>query len=178
MNLKEKYLKQVIPALQKELNQSNIHALPEIKKVVLNVGLGANSKEDQYVANVEKTLQAITGQKPVPTKARQSIAGFKVREGQIVGLKVTLQGRRMYEFVDKLVNVALPRVRDFRGLNPKSIDRQGNMTIGFREHLAFPEINPDAVDTIHGLEVIIKTSAQNQKESKALFELLGFPFKK
>lgn len=178
MKLKEKYTKQVIPALQKELNQKNIQALPALEKVVLNVGLSANLKDDQYVSNVEKTLLAITGQKPVPTKAKQSIAGFKVREGQVVGLKVTLQGKRMYDFVDKLINVTLPRIRDFRGLETKSIDRQGNLSIGFREHLAFPEIDPDAVDKIHGLEVIIKTTAQNQQTGKALLVTMGFPFKK
>jgi large subunit ribosomal protein L5 len=135
-------------------------------------------KDDKYIDNIEKTLTAITGQKPVKTHARQSISGFKIREGQIVGMKVTLHGSRMYNFVDKLIHTVIPRIRDFRGLDQKSLDQQGNLNIGFREHLAFPEINPDAVDTAHGLEVVIKTTASNKDQGLKLFKLLGFPFKK
>jgi len=178
LSLKEKYNKQVVPVLQEELQVKNIQALPRLEKAVVNVGLSKGLKDDSFIKNVENTLTIITGQKPQPTKARQSIAGFKIREGQVVGMKVTLLGNRMYSFVNKLINIALPRIRDFRGLNIKSVDRQGNMTIGLQENLVFPEIDPDAVDTIHGLEIVIKTTAKTKEEGTKLLTLLGFPFKK
>lgn len=176
-SLKQKYIEDVVPALKESLGVTNANALPRITKVTVNVGLGERLKDEAYIEMVENTLRAITGQQPVRTKARLSIAGFKIREGMVVGVKVTLRGEKMYAFVDKLVNIAFPRVRDFRGISPKVIDRQGNMSVGFREHLAFPEVNPDAVDTIHGLEVVITTSAQTKEEGQQLFTLLGFPFK-
>lgn len=178
MNLREKYTKEVSPALKQELGLKNVLEVPKITKVVVNVGLGNSGKDDAYFDTVEKTLVTITGQKPVRTVAKKSIAGFKIREGMVVGMKVTLRGNRMYSFVDKLINITLPRIRDFRGLRLKSVDRQGNLSIGFSENLAFPEINPDAVDTMHGLEVVISTSAKTKEDGIKLLTLLGFPFRK
>ncbi len=174
--LKQKYIEDVVPALKEALGVKSALSVPRIEKVTVNVGLGERLKDDSYIEMVENTLAAITGQKPVRTKARLSIAGFKIREGMTVGVKVTLRGEKMYAFVDKLINVTLPRVRDFRGISPKVIDRQGNVSIGFKEHMAFPEVNPDSVDAIHGLEVVMTTSAETKDEGKQLFTLLGFPF--
>lgn len=176
--LKQKYTEDVVPALKESLGVKSTLSVPRIEKVTINVGLGERLKDDSYIEMVENTLAAITGQKPVRTKARLSIAGFKIREGMTVGVKVTLRGEKMYAFVDKLINITLPRVRDFRGISPKVIDRQGNVSIGFKEHMAFPEVNPDSVDAIHGLEVVMTTSATTKDEGKQLFTLLGFPFKK
>lgn len=176
--LKEKYQKEVIPAMQEQFGITNVMAVPKINKVTINIGLGQNLKDSRYLEIVEDTLRRITGQNPVKTKARKSIAGFKIREGAIVGMKVTIRGKRMWNFVDKLVNVVFPRVSDFRGIDPKVIDRGGNFSYGFKEHIAFPEINPDEIEHLHGLEVVISTTANNQKEGLALFTGLGFPFKK
>ncbi|MFH1610824.1 MAG: 50S ribosomal protein L5 [Patescibacteria group bacterium] len=177
-NFKEKIQKEVIPAMQEKFGYKNKLAVPKIEKVTLNVGISANKKDDKFLELVENTLTRITGQKPVFTKARMSVSSFKIREGNVVGAKVTLRKQRMNDFVEKLINITLPRVRDFRGLFLKSIDRSGNLTIGFKENLAFAEINPDEVEKVHGLEIVITTSAKNKEEGTELLKLLGFPFKK
>jgi large subunit ribosomal protein L5 len=151
---------------------------PKLNKVVLNVGFGRHVKEKAYVANVVKSLEKISGQKPVLTKARQSIATFKIREGMVIGASVAMRGTRMYDFVEKLVNISFPRIRDFRGISAKSVDRAGNLTIGFKEHIAFPEIGVDDLDNLFGLEVCLATSAKTRDEGFELFKLMGFPFKK
>ncbi len=176
MNLKEKYQKEVLKAMREKFGYKNNLAVPRILKVVLNVGIG-RAKDDPKVMEVaENTLIRISSQKPVAKRAKKSISAFKVRQGMPVGLMVTLRGQRMWDFLTKLVAIALPRVRDFRGLEPKSIDQQGSLNIGFQEHLVFPEIKSDEVEKIHGLEVAIATSAKSQKEGLELFKLLGFPF--
>ncbi|MBI4268364.1 50S ribosomal protein L5 [Candidatus Uhrbacteria bacterium] len=172
------YQKKVIPELQKQFDFKNAFQVPRITKVTLNVGVGKSLKDPNYVGIVEDSLARIAGQKPVRTKAKKSIASFKVRAGQVVGLSVTLRKARMLDFLEKLIHVALPRVRDFRGLDVKSVDRQGNLNIGFRENLAFPEIKSDEIERTHGLEVNISSNAKNREEGVALFTLLGFPFKK
>jgi len=176
--LYKKYIKEIVPALKTELGFKNIMEVPKMKKVVLNVGYGRNIKEQGFVENVENTLRAITGQKPVHNKARRSISNFKIREGMNIGVSITVRGKRMYDFIDKLVSVALPRVRDFRGISSKSFDKQGNYTLGLKEHIAFPEIKSDAVDKIHGLQIIINTTAKNREHGLKLLEKIGFPFKK
>lgn len=177
--IKEKYKKQVLPKLMKEFGYDNHMAVPKITKVTLNVGVGKSLDDKSYAELVEDTLQRITGQQPATTKAKKSISAFKIRAGDTVGYKVTLRGKRMYDFLNKLIHIALPRVRDFHGIDPnKNIDQRGNMTLGFKEHLVFPEIDSDEVEKIHGLEVSITNTAQNRQEGLALFQLLGFPFKK
>lgn len=176
--LYKKFIKEIVPALQAQLGFKNVMQVPRLKKVVVNVGYGRNVKEQAFVDNVENTLKAITGQKPIHNKSKKSISNFKIREGMAIGVSVTLRGKRMYDFIDRLVSVTLPRVRDFRGISRTSFDKQGNYTLGFKEHLAFPEIKTDAVDKIHGLEVIINTSAKNREGGLALLEKLGFPFQK
>lgn len=177
-NLKEKYIKEVIPALKKDLGIDNVMALPKIKKVTINIGLGKSLSDPKFTEIAQSTLTKISGQKPVFRKAKKSISAFKIRQGLEVGLMVTLRGKRMYDFLSKLINVALPRARDFRGLDSKSIDEMGNLTIGFREHIIFPEIKSDEIEKIHGLEVSISTTASSKEEGLKLFEKLGFPFKK
>lgn len=167
----------MVPALKASLGKKNIHAVPRMEKVTLNVGLGAGIKDSQFQETVLSTLRRISGQKPVLTKARKSIASFKIRQGMPIGVKVTLRGPRMYDFVEKLVAVTFPRVRDFRGIERTSVDQGGNFNYGFKEHMAFPEISTDEVDRIHGLQVTITTSAKTHEEGMALFEALGFPFK-
>lgn len=178
MRLRELYKKEIVPRLKEQLGVKNQMLLPRLSKVVLNVGFGRMSKEKDYIANVEKSLTNISGQKPVMTKAKKSVSAFKIREGMVIGAKVTLRGQRMYDFIEKLVNITFPRVRDFRGISDKSVDKDGNLTIGFKENTAFPEIKVEDVNNTHGLEVIINTSAKNREEGLALFNLLGFPFKK
>jgi len=177
MRLKEKYKKEIALKMKEEFGYKNILMVPKLDKVVVNVGFGRFSKDGAYIDNVKKTLANITGQRCVLTKAKKAISAFKIREGMIIGAKVTLRGARMYDFVEKLINVTLPRVRDFRGLAEKSIDRTGNLTIGFKEHLAFPEISADAIENIHGLEVIVATTARNRDESLELLKFIGFPLK-
>lgn len=174
--IQAKYQKEVIPILKKELELINALACPKIVKVTLNVGTGKIAKQVDLVEIAGITLEKITGQKPVKTLAKKSIASFKVREGSPIGWKVTLRGRRMYEFVDKLINVTLARVRDFRGLDPKKFDRQGNYTIGFKEQIMFPEVSSENVNAFHGLEVAITTSAKSPKAGLLLLKSLGFPF--
>ncbi|MAF24860.1 50S ribosomal protein L5 [bacterium] len=178
VSVKQKYNKEVIPALQKELDLSNLMSTPRLEKVVVNIGVGQGLKDSRFNEVVVDTLTRITGQKPVSAKAKTSISNFKIREGMTVGYRVTLRGPRMYDFVDRLINVTLPRVRDFRGLSRKGVDAQGNLSIGFKEHIAFPEIKSDEVERIHGLEVTIVTTAKDRKSGLALFGQLGFPLKK
>jgi large subunit ribosomal protein L5 len=176
--MKERYDNEVAPALMKTLDVSNQMQLPRINKVVVNVGVGEaldNAKSlDAAVADITQ----ITGQKPVITKARKSIANFKLREGRAIGVKVTLRGERMWSFLDRLMNIALPRVRDFRGVNPDAFDGRGNYTLGLREQLVFPEIEYDKIDKLRGLEISIVTTARNDDEGRQLLEMLGMPFKK
>jgi len=178
MRFNELYQKKVRPELKKTFGYKSDLAIPKITKVSLNVGVGRFTKDKAYVDGVVNTITRISGQKPILTKSRKSISAFKVREGQIVGVVVNLRGARMNDFLDKLVNITFPRVRDFRGIDPKIIDRNGNMSIGFREHIAFPEVKADEVDNIHGLEITISTTAKTKEEGFELFKLLGFPFKK
>ncbi len=174
----EKYKTHATPALLKEFGLKNILQVPRVTKVSLNVGVGKSLKDQNFLASVESSLTRISGQKPVRTRAKKSIAAFKIREGLVVGLSVTLRKKRMFDFLDKLINVALPRVRDFRGLDTKSVDKQGNLTIGFRENLPFPEIKSDEIEHTHGLEVTIATNARSREKGLALFTLMGIPFKK
>ncbi len=178
MKLKELYQKKVKPALKEQLGYTNDMAVPRLLKISLNVGVGRFTKDKTYLDTVANNITRITGQKVIMTKAKKSISAFKVREGTVIGIAVTLRGDRMYDFLEKLINVTFPRVRDFRGVDNKKIDKTGNLSIGFREHIAFPEIKADEVDNVHGLEVNITTTARNREEGLALFQLLGFPFKK
>jgi len=177
LNLREHYQREVIPTLQREFGYSNALAAPRLIKVVINVGYGSRTKDAARAQEVAiKTLERISGQKPVVTRAKRSISNFKLRQGTPIGAKVTLRGSRMYDFLAKLTNIALPRVRDFRGLPPGSVDARGNLAIGFREHIVFPEIKSDEVEGIHGLEVAVVTNAGSHKAGQRLFELIGFPF--
>lgn len=178
MRLQERYKKEIISKMKEKFGYKNNLAVPKLQKVTVNVGVGRFSKDKAYLDNVEETLRKITGQAPVKTKAKKSIASFKIRQGMIVGFMVTLRGQRMYDFVEKLIHATLPRVRDFRGLSAKAVDGQGNLTIGFKENLAFPEIKSDEIDKIHGLEVCITTNAKNREEGLELLKLMGLPFKK
>ena len=176
--LKERYQSEVVPALMKSLDMSNIMQVPRIEKVVVNIGLGEALDNAKALDAAVGDLNSITGQKPVVTKARKSIANFKLREGRAIGAKVTLRGERMWSFLDRLMNIALPRVRDFRGVSPDSFDGRGNYTLGFREQLVFPEIEYDKIDKLRGLEVTIVTTATNDDHGKQLLRMLGMPFKK
>lgn len=176
--LYKKYKNEVVTSLKNELSLSNIMEVPKINKIVLNIGYGRHNKEKAYIDRMEETLRIITSQKPIRNLAKKSISNFKIREGAPVGSSVTLRGEKMYDFLYKFINLTLPRVRDFRGLNPKSFDGRGNYTIGFKEQLAFPEISGEAADQIHGLEVIINTTAKDNKTGLALLEKIGLPFKK
>ncbi|MGI6374085.1 MAG: 50S ribosomal protein L5 [Patescibacteria group bacterium] len=178
MRLKEKYKKEVSQALKEKFAYPNQMMIPRLEKVVINVGFGRHFKEKEYIASVEKGLTKLSGQKIVFTKAKKSIAAFKIRDGMIIGAKVTLRGERMFDFVEKLVHITFPRVRDFRGIAEKSVDQKGNLTVGFKEFVAFPEIRADEINHIFGLEVTVVSSANNHEEGLELFRLLGFPFKK
>lgn len=175
--LKTLYLEKVKPKLQAELQLKNATQVPKILKVTLNARL-SSKKDPKFIETLTATLEKITGQKPVITKSRKSISGFKLREGQTVGAMVTLRGPRMWDFLDKLVHVAFPRIRDFRGIGENTIDNGGNFNVGFREHMVFPEVESDAIDSLHGLQVTITTSAGNRAAGLKLFHDLGFPFKK
>lgn len=177
-NLHQYYNQSVRPAMLKKFDLKNLMAVPRIEKVVINVGINSNIKDAEYLANVENTLMRISGQKPVKTTAKKSISNFKVKQGMVVGMKVTLRGERMWDFIEKLVKVTLPRVRDFHGIDPKSFDKNGNYSIGFKEYVAFPEIRPDEIERLHGLEVTVVTTAKNKEQGIELLTLLGFPFKK
>lgn len=174
--LLDHYQKKVAPALKEQFGYKNVNAVPRIKYVVINVGISATKKDAKTEEIVKETLRRITGQQPVPTLAKISISNFKVRQGMTVGMRVTLRGARMYDFVEKLVAVTLPRVRDFRGLKPSIIDDHGNVSIGFRESGPFPEVRAEELERLHGLEVTIGTSAKTKAEGLALFKMLGFPF--
>ncbi len=176
--LQERYRKEIVPALMKELNLKNVMQVPRIRKVVINIGLGEALDNPKALDAAVRDLSIITGQRPVVTKARKSIANFKLREGRAIGVKVTLRGERMWAFLDRLMNVALPRVRDFRGVSPNSFDGRGNYTLGLREQLIFPEIDYDKIDKVRGMEVTIVTSAQTDDEARALLRMLGMPFRK
>ena len=178
MRLKDKYRKQILPELKKEFSLNNDFLAPRLDKVVINVGFGRHSKEKEYINNVVADLAKISGQQPILTKAKKSVSAFKIRQGMIIGAKVTLRGTRMYDFVEKMVNITFPRVRDFRGLSEKNVDENGNLSVGFKEHTAFPEIKIENVDNIYGLEVSISAQARNRTEALALWRQIGFPFKK
>lgn len=174
---KEKYAKTVAAELAKEFGYSSTMAVPRIQKVVVNVGIGKITKEGEKVDEVMESLTAITGQRPVKTMAHRAIAGFKVRQGMEVGVKVTLRGERMWNFIDRVINSTLPRTRDFQGIDPKAVDGSGNLNIGIREHLIFPEISPERVKHIFGMQVTVVSSATSRKEGISLYRKLGFPLK-
>lgn len=176
--LQQRYQEQIMPKLMAEFGVTNRLAVPKLTKITLNVGVGKAMGDKKIIDAVTATLSHISGQKPVSTKARKSISNFKLRQGTVVGLMVTLRGKRMYEFMDKLINVALPRVRDFQGIKRTAVDAHGNLNIGFKEHLVFPEIKGDSIDVIHGLEVAFSTTAKTREQGLRLFELFGIPFKK
>jgi large subunit ribosomal protein L5 len=176
--LQERYLKEVKPAMMKEFGFTNPMQVPKLEKIVVNVGVGEALDNAKALDAALEDIQTITGQRPVVTKARKSIANFKLREGRSIGVKVTLRGERMWSFFDRLVNVALPRTRDFRGVSPNSFDGRGNYTLGVREQLIFPEISYDDIDKIRGFEVTVVTSALNDEQGRRLIDLLGMPFGK
>lgn len=177
LKLREKYIKKVIPAMRKEFGYENIMACPKIKKAVVNVGVGRIAKEKDMIENIRKDLSMITGQWPVLVPAKKSISSFKIRAGMPAGLKVTLRKARMYDFLDRLVNMAFPRSRDFRGIDAKNIDEHGNFNIGIKEHIIFPEASQDDIRQVFSLGVTITTDAKNKKEAEFLFRELGFPLK-
>jgi large subunit ribosomal protein L5 len=176
--LKERYKDQAVPALMKEFSYKNIMEVPKLVKVVLNVGLGEAIQNIKLLDAAQKELSMVTGQKAVQTKAKKSIASFKLRQGMPIGCKVTLRGDMMYEFLDRLVSVALPRIRDFKGVSGKAFDGLGNYTLGIKEQIIFPEIDYDKVEMVHGMDVTICTTARTDSESKALLRHLGMPFRK
>ena len=175
--LKERYQKEVAPAIAKEFGIKNPMAIPRVQKVVLNMGMGEAIANAKILDTAAEELRAITGQKPVVTKAKKSIASFKLRQGMPIGVMVTLRGERMYEFLDRLVSIALPRVRDFRGISPKAFDGRGNYTIGVREQLIFPEIDFNKVDKLRGMNISIVTTARDDEQARALLKGLGMPFR-
>ena len=175
--LKDLYREQMVPALQKELGYENVMQVPRLEKIVVNVGLGEALQNAKALDATVQDITTITGQKPIMTRARKSIASFKLREGNPIGVKVTLRGDRMWDFLDRLCNVALPRQRDFRGISPDSFDGRGNYSLGLREQLVFPEIDYDKIDKIRGLEITIVTTAQTDEEGYHLLRHLGMPFK-
>jgi large subunit ribosomal protein L5 len=176
--LKERYRQEVVPALQKEFNYKNPMQVPTLNKVVINIGMGEVIQNSKAMDAAVADLAAITGQRPVVTRAKKSVAAFKLREGMPIGCMVTLRGARMYYFLDKLINVALPRIRDFQGISPEAFDGRGNYTLGLREQLVFPEIDYDKIDKLRGMEVSIVTTAGSDQEGRRLLSLLGMPFKK
>ncbi len=178
MNLRETFNKELLPLLKDKLGVTNVMAVPKLTKVVINMGVGEALTDKKHLESAVNDLELIAGQKAVITKASKSVASFKLREGWPVGCKVTLRGDRMYDFIERLVNIAIPRERDFRGLNPKSFDGQGNYSMGIKEQIIFPEINYDNIDKIRGMDICINTSASNNEDAKALLEVLNFPFKK
>jgi large subunit ribosomal protein L5 len=175
--LKDKYVKEIVPALIKEFSYRNVMQVPKLKSVVLNVGMGEAIQNIKLLDAAVKEIATIAGQNPVITRAKKSIAGFKLREGMPVGCKVTLRGVRMYEFLDKFISLALPRIRDFKGISAKSFDGRGNYAFGIKEQIIFPEIDYDKVQSIYGMDLIITTSAKTNEEGKALIKYLGMPFR-
>lgn len=174
--MQERYNKEIAPALLKSFGFKNVMQVPRLEKIVVNIGLGEALDNPKALEAAVADLTSITGQKPVQTKARKSIANFKLREGRLIGTKVTLRGPRMWAFFDRLVNIALPRVRDFRGISPNAFDGRGNYTLGLKDQLVFPEIEYDKIDKLRGMEVTIVTSARNDEEARALLRQLGMPF--
>ena len=177
VRLKARYKAEVAPALQKQFNYSNVMQIPTLTKVVVNMGVGEAARDSKLIEGAIRDLTTITGQKPLVTRARKSIAQFKLREGQPIGAHVTLRNDRMWEFMDRLLAISLPRIRDFRGLSPKQFDGKGNYTFGLTEQVVFPEIEQDKVDRPRGMDITIVTTASNDEEGRALLKLLGFPFK-
>ncbi len=178
MNLKEEYKAKIAPALKEKFGYKSIMQAPKLEKIVINMGVSDIRENSKALENAMRDLEIIAGQKPIVTKAKKSIAAFKVREGMDLGCKVTLRSDKMYDFATKLFNVALPRVRDFKGLNPKSFDGRGNYSMGVKEQLIFPEIEYDKIDKVRGMDVIFVTTAKTDEEAKALLEMLGLPFAK
>ncbi len=176
--MREKYQNEVIPALMKKFSYKSIMQAPKLEKIVINIGVGDAKDAPKALENAMNDLGIITGQKPVITKAKKSIAGFKIREGMNLGCKVTLRSAKMYEFLDRLISVAIPRVRDFRGLNPNSFDGRGNYSMGVKEQLIFPEIEYEKVDKLRGMDIIFVTTAKTDEEAKEMLLLMGMPFKK
>ena len=174
--LKVKYQEETVPALKEKFNYENVMQIPRLEKIIINMGLGAEKDNPKAIEMAAKELGIIAGQKAVVTKAKKSVANFKVREGMNIGAKVTLRGDRMYYFADKLMNIVLPRVRDFRGVSDKSFDGRGNYAMGLKEQLIFPEINYDEVEKVRGMNIVFVTSAQTDEEAKALLQLMGMPF--
>ena len=172
------YEKEIVPALKEKYGYKNVHQIPKLEKIVLNMGVGEATQDRKHIDNAMNDMMLIAGQKPVVTKATKSNASFKIREHQAIGCKVTLRGQRMYEFLDRLVTIALPRVRDFRGVNGKSFDGRGNYAMGITEHIVFPEINYDKVDKIRGMDIIICTTADTNAEAKDLLDGFKMPFRK
>jgi large subunit ribosomal protein L5 len=176
--LQEKYQNELAGELQKTLGLKNPMEVPKITKITLNMGVGGAVADKKIMENARADMERIAGQKPVVTHARKSVAAFKIRDGMPIGCKVTLRRERMYEFLDRLVNIAIPRIRDFRGLSAKSFDKQGNYSMGVQEQIIFPEINYDEIDALRGMDIVITTTARNAKEGRALLEAFNFPFRK
>ena len=176
--LQEKYNKEVAPALMEKFGYKNIMEIPKLEKIVINIGVGDSKENSKALEKAVEELEMISGQKPVVTRARKSVANFKLREGMPIGTKVTLRGDKMFYFMDKLVSVSLPRVRDFRGVNPNSFDGRGNYALGIKEQLIFPEIEYDKVDKVRGMDIIFVTTAKTDEEARELIKLLGMPFSK
>ena len=176
--LKEKYNKELVPALKEKFNYSSVMEVPRLKKIVINIGVGDGARDEKFIDAAVKELAEITGQQPVVTKAKKSIAGFKLREGQPIGVKVTLRGERMYNFMEKLIRVALPRVRDFRGISDKAFDGFGNYTLGIKDQLIFTEVNYDDVVKLRGMDIVFVTTANTNEEAYALLDGFGMPFRK
>jgi large subunit ribosomal protein L5 len=175
--LKDFYRAQIVPSLKEQFGYSSVMEVPKITKITLNMGVGEASQDRKAIDGAVADMTAISGQKPVVTKARKSIAGFKIRQGWPIGVKVTLRGERMYEFLERLIGIAIPRVRDFRGLNPKAFDGRGNYSMGLREQIVFPEIDYDKIDKIRGLDITITTTAKTDDEGRALLKAFSFPLK-
>ena len=176
--LKEKYNKEIVPALKEKFNYSSVMEVPRLEKIVINIGVGDGAREEKFIEAAKNELAEITGQQPVVTKAKKSIAGFKLREGQPIGVKVTLRGERMYNFMEKLIRVALPRVRDFRGISSKAFDGFGNYTLGIKDQLIFTEVNYDDVVKLRGMDIVFVTTANTNEEAFALLDSFGMPFRK
>ncbi|MBQ6826795.1 MAG: 50S ribosomal protein L5 [Thermoguttaceae bacterium] len=175
--LLEKYNTQIASSLEKKLGKTNVHSIPKLEKIVVNMGVGSAIQDKKYLEEALDVLTQITGQKPVVTSARRSIAGFRLREGMNIGCKVTLRGARMYEFMDRLISIVLPRVRDFRGLNPNSFDKRGNYNLGLSEQLVFPELNPDEYTKSQGMNITFVTNVDSDDEARELLREFGMPFK-
>ena len=176
--LKDRYREEIIPTMVKDFGYSNVHEVPRISKVVVNIGLGEALQNAKALERATEDLATITGQRPVITRAKKSIATFRLREGNPIGVKVTLRGNRMWDFLDRLINISLARQRDFRGISPDSFDGRGNYTLGLAEQLVWPEINYDKIDKVRGMEISIVTTAQNDEEGRRLLDLMGMPFRR